>query len=68
MTESKTIAQIQSEGYDALVNALGPEDAVRFIRSFDPGSGDYTRERKKYLKKKTVKQIGKEILDLQKTP
>jgi len=40
---------------------------VRFIRSFDPGSGDYTRERKKYLKKKTVKQIGKEILALQKT-
>jgi len=39
MTESKTLAQIQSEGYDALVNALGPEDAVRFIRSFDPGSG-----------------------------
>ena len=67
MIESKTIAQIQSEGYDALVNALGPEDAVRFIRSFDPGSGDYTRERKKYLKKKTVKQIGKEILELQKT-
>jgi hypothetical protein len=67
MTESKTIAQIQSEGYDALVNALGPEDAVRFIRSFDPGSGDYTQERKKYLKKKTVKQIGKEILALQKT-
>lgn len=65
--ESKTIAQIQSEGYDALVNALGPEDAVRFIRSFDPGSGDYTRERKKFLKKKTVKQIGKEILELQKT-
>jgi hypothetical protein len=67
MTESKTIAQIQSEGYDALVNALGPEDAVWFIRSFDPGSGDYTQERKKYLKKKTVKQIGKEILALQKT-
>jgi hypothetical protein len=67
MMESKTIAQIQSEGYDSLVNALGPEDAVRFIRSFDPGSGDYTRERKKFLKKKTVQQIGKEILELQKT-
>ncbi len=64
---SKTIARIQSEGYDALVNALGPEDAIRFIRSFDPGSGDYTIERKKYLKKKTVKQIGKEILELQKS-
>ena len=65
--ESKTIAKIQSEGYDALVTALGPEDEIRFIRSFDPGSGDYTKERKKYLKNKTVKQIGKEILELQKT-
>ncbi|MCX6690361.1 MAG: hypothetical protein NTZ39_11845 [Methanoregula sp.] len=65
--ESKTIAQIQSEGYDALINALGPEDAIRFIRSFDPGSGDYTKERKKYLKNKTVKQIGNEILELQRS-
>jgi hypothetical protein len=52
MTESKTIAEIQSEGYDALVNALGEEDAVRFIRSFDPGSGDYTKERKKLSRKR----------------
>ena len=65
--ESKTIAQIQSEGYDALINALGLEDAIRFIRSFDPGSGDYTLERKKYLKNKTVKHIGNEILELQKS-
>ena len=43
------------------------EDAIRFIRSYDPGSGDYTKERKKYLRKKTVKQIGKEILELQKS-
>ena len=65
--ERKTIAQIQSEGYDALAKALGPEDAIRFIRSFDPGSGDYTQDRKIYLKNKTVKQIGKEILELQKS-
>ena len=65
--ETKTIAQIQNEGYEALMNALGPEDAIRFIRSFDPGSGDYTKEPKKSLKKKTVKQIGKEILHMQKS-
>jgi len=40
--KNKTIARIQSEGYDALVKALGPEDAARFIRSYDHGSGDYT--------------------------
>ena len=64
---SKTIAQIQSEGYDVLVKALGPEDAARFIRSYDHGSGDYTKERKKILGKKSAKQIGTEILDLQKS-
>lgn len=64
---SKTIAQIQSEGYDALVKALGPEDAARFIRSYDHGSGDYTEERKETFQKKPLKQIGKEILELQKS-
>ena len=63
----KTIAQIQSEGYDALAKALGPEDAARFIRSYDHGSGDYTRDRKKILRKKSAKQIGEEILELQKS-
>lgn len=37
------------------------------IRSLDHGSGDYTKERKKYLTGKTVKQIGKDILEMQKS-
>jgi len=64
---SKTIAQIKREGYDALTNALGPEEAIRFNQSFDPDSDDYTKERKRYLKNKTVKQIGDEILELQRS-
>jgi len=63
---SKTIAQIQSEGYDVLVKAPGPEGAARFIRNYDPGNGDYTKERKKTLGKKSAQQIGKKILELQK--
>lgn len=65
--DRKTIAQIQNDGYETLAKALGPEDAIRFIRSCDPGSGDYTKERKTYLKDNTVKQIGKEILWMQKS-
>lgn len=49
---SKTIAQIQSEGYDARVKAPEPEDAPRFIRSCDHSSGNYTEEREKTLRKK----------------
>ena len=30
-------------------------------------SGDYTKERKRHLKNKTVQQIGKELFGLQKT-
>ncbi|MDD4137077.1 MAG: hypothetical protein PHT99_04170 [Methanoregula sp.] len=41
---------------------LTEADGVRKINS---GSGDYTRERKKSFKKKTVQQTGKEILELQ---
>ena len=59
---SKTIAQIQSEGYDALVKALGPEDATRFIRSYDPGSGDYTKDRKKPSGKKPQSRSAKRFL------
>ncbi|PKG31806.1 hypothetical protein [Methanoregula sp.] len=62
---SKTIAQIQSEGYNALVRALGPEDAIRFLRSFDRGSGDYTKDRKKTFNNKPASQIIDEILKMQ---
>jgi len=38
-----------------------------FDRHCDCNSGDYTKERKKTLGKKTAKQIGEEILELQKS-
>ena len=45
MTEIKTINQIRDEGFAALVKALGPGDAIRYINSFEQGSGDYTKEK-----------------------
>lgn len=45
-----TIREIRKKGYDALVNALGPVDAARYIQSYDKGHGDYTRDRKKWLR------------------
>ena len=42
----KPIVQIQHEGVSALMKELGPVDTARFIRSFFPGSGDYTSERR----------------------
>ena len=40
---------IRRIGIEALAEALGPVDAVRFLQSFDLGRGDYTRERSNVL-------------------
>ena len=45
----KQLAQIQHEGWNALVEKLGPVDASRFLQIYDPGSGDYTNERHSWL-------------------
>ena len=48
---------IHKQGIDALVKVLGPVDAVRFLQIYDPGSGDYTKERKKWLEKDPDKYL-----------
>lgn len=45
----KPLVQIQHEGWNALVEKLGPIDASRFLQIYDPGSGDYTEERHTWL-------------------
>jgi len=57
---AKTLHQVQQEGLDVLVEKLGPDDAIRFLRSFETGSGDWTKDRKKILEKdpdKIIKSI-----------
>jgi hypothetical protein len=48
-TDVKSINEIRKLGIDALAEALGPVDMARFLQSFDLGSGDYTKEREKWL-------------------
>jgi len=45
----KSINEIRKKGIDALADTLGPVDMARFLQSFDLGSGDYTKERAKWL-------------------
>jgi len=40
---------IRRRGIEALAEALGPVDAVRFLQSFDLVRGDYTKERDQVL-------------------
>ena len=37
--------QIRREGWKALTERLGPAGAMRFMMQYDPGHGDYSKER-----------------------
>ncbi len=41
----RSTEEIRRCGIEALAEALGPVDAIRFLQSFDLGRGDYTKER-----------------------
>jgi hypothetical protein len=47
MTKSSSMSayQIRLEGWKALTERLGPAGAMRFMMQYDPGHGDYTKER-----------------------
>ncbi len=52
MSEVKTLSH-RKIGISALAEALGPVGMVRFIQSFELGSGDYTKERSRWLDQST---------------
>jgi len=54
---TRTLRQIQQEGREVLVEKLGPDDAIRFLQIYETGSGDWTEDRKKILKKDPDKII-----------
>lgn len=41
--------EIRAEGWKALTARLGVSGAMRFLMEYDPGRGDYTRERRELL-------------------
>jgi hypothetical protein len=54
-------------GYQALVDALGPVDAIRFIQHFSPGTGNYTEERHQWLDQFTPDEIFAQIQQARKS-
>lgn len=44
-----TPIELNQKGFRALVDTLGYADAVRFLKQFDKGTGNYTEERKQWL-------------------
>jgi len=52
---------IRKMGVEALTEKLGSVGMVEFIRQFDSGYGDYTRERREWLDDSDVKNIVRQI-------
>jgi len=61
ITEIKPLAEINQQAIHLLYQELGVINAVRFLKQFTVGFGDYTREREALLGSKTLDQIVDEI-------
>jgi hypothetical protein len=61
-TENLTLYEIRTIGFDALIRELGPSGAIRFIQQYEAGHGDYRRNQSKLLPKKSVREIGRQIV------
>ena len=61
---TRDINSIRRLGIDALTERLGPVGMIEFIRQFDTGYGDYTKERHSWLDKLTIEDINNEIIKM----
>jgi hypothetical protein len=58
---AKDMNAIRKLGIEALNEKLGPLGMVEFMRQFDSGYGDYTKERHNWLDGLTIEDISNEI-------
>lgn len=56
-TDLLPLEEVRNRGFEALVNALGAVDALRFIQLFDLGHGDYMMERDRILANRSAREI-----------
>ena len=55
------LAEVKKKGWEILIKEMGYADATKFILLYEPGKGDYTKERKELFKNLTIDKIFKEI-------
>ncbi len=58
-------SELRHRGFQALTEALGWVNAVRFLRQYDPGSGNYTEERRTLLPEWDASTLVREARKLQ---
>jgi len=56
------LPEIKQKGWDALVKELGYAGATKFMLLYEPGRGDYTKERKDIFKETTIEKVREDIL------
>ena len=57
----RTPIELREQGVKALIETLGCADAIRFLKQFDNGSGNYTRDRHQWLDSLTLEDILSDI-------
>ena len=58
-----TLPEIRKIGIEALIDRLGPAGTIRFLQQFDPGRGNYAKDRHAWLDQLTLDEIAKSIED-----
>ncbi|NOZ49276.1 MAG: hypothetical protein GXP37_04410 [Chloroflexi bacterium] len=61
ITEVKPLVEINQQALRLLYQELGVVNAVRFLKQFTAGFGDYTKERDALFGKRTLDEIVAEI-------
>ena len=59
--KAKPLVEINQQALRVLYRELGVVDAVRFLRQFTVGFGDYTKEREVLFSGKSLEEIVAEI-------
>lgn len=61
ITETRPLIEINQQAIRLLYKELGVVDAVRFLKQFTQGYGNYTQEREVLFEKKSIDEIVDEI-------
>ncbi|QUV77924.1 hypothetical protein [Chloracidobacterium thermophilum] len=61
LTEARPLVEINQQAIRLLYKELGVVDAVRFLRQFTQGYGNYAQERDSLFANKSLNDIAREI-------
>jgi hypothetical protein len=67
ITDSRPLIEINQQAIALLYKELGVVDAVRFLKQFTQGYGNYTQERESLFANKSLEDIVNEIEKRRKT-